>query len=189
MKKLIHFIFCRFLFHVEYQGLENLNQYDRCLICPNHSTIFDPLWIYPVSSNLAIMAKEEIFHYPILKHFLKHYGVFPVYRKKRDPQSLFSALSIFEDNKPRQLLLFPEGGVVKNKEDIGKKAKNGATYISAKIQIPIVPTYLTRRPKFFSKVTVTFGKPIFIPSCVISDKAELKSKSQELISLIYRLKN
>ena len=65
MKKFVKNFFCRFLFKVSYSGLENLQKYDQYLICPNHSCIFDPFFIYPVSRNLYIMAKAEIFKYPI----------------------------------------------------------------------------------------------------------------------------
>ena len=48
-----------YLFKVSYSGLDNLNKYDQYLICPNHSCVFDPFFIYPPSRNLFIMAKAE----------------------------------------------------------------------------------------------------------------------------------
>ena len=69
------------------------------------------------------MAKAEIFKYPIFSRIIKHYNVFPVDRTKVDSKSLFQALSIFENNEPNQLLIFPEGKVVKDENEIGKKGK------------------------------------------------------------------
>ena len=101
---------------------------------------------------------------------------------------MFQALSIFENNEPNQLLIFPEGKVVKDENEIGKKARNGATFIAAKVNIPIIPAYITRRPSFFSKVNVTFGEPIFIPQEVLNDKNILRDYSRKLVDKIYSLK-
>lgn len=187
IKKFVNFFFCHFLYHVKYNGLENLNKYNQFLICPNHSNIFDPFFIYPVSHNLYIMAKVELFKHKFLAKMFKRYNVFPVDRTKRDPKSLFYCLEIFNTSEHRELLIFPEGGILKKGELIGSKVRNGATFVSAKMNIPIVPVYITRLPKVFSRVNVVFGKPIFIPNYILDDKKELKCKSKELIDTIYNL--
>lgn len=189
MKKLVNFICCHFLYKVHYIGLENLNEIQQCLICPNHSNIFDPFFIYPVSNHLYIMAKAELFKHKLLAKILKHYHVFPVDRSKKDPKSLFYSLEIFETNEPRQLLIFPEGGVLKTEEEIGKRVRNGATFISAQIGIPIIPVYITRRPKLFSNIDVIFGKPFYVSKEILKDKQMLREKSKELIDTIYHLKS
>lgn len=187
MKNFINLFFCNFLFKVSYIGLENLDKYDKYLICPNHSCIFDPFFIYPQTKNLHIMAKAELFKYPILSSILRHYNVFPVDRNKVDSKSLFQALSVFDSSEGRQLLIFPEGKVIKSDEEVRKKVRNGATFIAAKATVPIVPVYISRRPRFFSKVIVTFGAPIFIDSYVLEDKNYLKQCSKDLIDIIYSL--
>ena len=189
VKKFIKILFCKILFRVHYYNTENLQKYDRFIICPNHSTIFDPFFIYPLSQNLSIMAKSEIFKNKIVSKILRHYNVFPVDRKKVDTKSLLHALSIFNNDNPCELLIFPEGGVVKNKEDIGKKFHNGATFIASKLNIPIVPVFITRRPFFFSKVKVIFGEPYFLDKNLLKNKAKLKEESHNLINNIYSLSN
>lgn len=188
MKTWVNLIGCHFLFRVHYTGLENLKSYNRCVICPNHSSIFDPFFIYPVSNELYIMAKSELFQHKLLARIFKRYHVFPINRNKKDPGSLLYALEIFKDKKENQLLMFPEGGVLKSEAEIGKRIRNGAVYIASKSNVPIIPVYITRRPKLFSKVEVTFGSPIFYDSSVEKDKEQVKEKSKELIDIIYRLK-
>lgn len=188
MKKFINGCICHFLFHVTYDGLENLNKYDKCLICPNHSNIFDPFFIYPVSNNLYIMAKSELFEHKLFGKLLKRYNVFPVNRNKKDPKSLLYSLEIFDTDEKRQLLIFPEGGVLKTEEEIGKRIKNGATFISAQLGIPIIPVYITRRPRLFSKVHVKFGEAFYVENNILENKELLREKSKELIDIIYRLK-
>lgn len=187
MKKIVNFFCCHFLYKVSYTGLENLEGINQCLICPNHSNIFDPFFIYPVSNHLYIMAKAELFKHKLLAKIFKHYHVFPVDRTKKDPKSLLYSLEIFETNEPRQLLIFPEGGILKTEGEIGKKIRNGATFISAQVGIPIIPVYITRRPKLFSKVDVIFGKPFYVEKDILNDKQQLKEKSKELIDKIYYL--
>lgn len=187
MKKFIKFLFCKILFRVHYYNTENLQKYDKLLICPNHSSIFDPFFIYPLSQNLSIMAKSEIFKNKLVAKILKRYNVFPVDRKKVDIKSLLHSLSIFNNNNPCELLIFPEGGIIKNTEDIGKRVHNGATFISAKLNIPIVPVFITRRPNFFSKVKIIFGKPYFLDKNLLKDKSKLKEKTHDLINNIYSL--
>lgn len=187
MKKFIKFLFCKILFHVHYYNTENLQKYDKFLICPNHSSVFDPFFIYPMSNNLSIMAKSEIFKNKLIAKILRHYNVFPVDRKKVDFKSLLHSLNIFKNNNFCELLIFPEGGVVKIQDDIGKKFHNGATFISAKLDIPIVPVFITRRPRFFSKVLVIFGEPYFLDRKLLKDKTKLKKESQKLINKIYDL--
>ena len=188
MKKLVNLFCCHFLYQVQYHGLEHFEGVQQCLICPNHSNIFDPFFIYPVSNHLYIMAKAELFEYKLLAKILKHYHVFPVDRTKKDPKSLFYSLEIFKTNKPRQLLIFPEGGVLKTEDEIGKKVRNGATFIAAQVGVPIIPVYITRRPKLFSKIDVVFGKPFYVEKELLKDKQKLKNKSKELIDKIYALK-
>ena len=45
--KIITWISCKVLFKVKYENLQNLKEFDKCLICPNHSRIFDPAFIKP----------------------------------------------------------------------------------------------------------------------------------------------
>lgn len=188
MKKFINFFFCHFLYKVHYTGLENLESTQQCLICPNHSYSLDPFFIYPVSNHLYIMAKAELFKHKLLAKVLRHYHVFPVDRTRKDPKSLFYSLEIFETDEPLQLLIFPEGGVLKTEQKIGKRIHNGATFIAAQVNVPIIPVYITRRPKLFSKVDVIFGKPFLVSKELLKDKQKLRDKSKELIDTIYQLK-
>lgn len=188
MKTLVKFFCCKFLYRVNYIGLENLNSVNQCLICPNHSNIFDPFFIYPVSNNLYIMAKAELFKHKLLAKLLKHYNVFPVDRTRKDPASLLYALDVFNTKESRQLLIFPEGGILKTEDEIGKRIRNGATFVAAKMELTIIPVYITRRPRLFSKVNVIFGKPFYVEKEVLTDKEKLKNRSKELIYTIYKLK-
>ncbi len=185
-RKVIIFIVCKILFRVEYKNEEILKKYDKCLICPNHSRIYDPIFIYPKVSNMYGMAKSELFKHKLLAHFLNYHNIFPVDRENTDAKSLRKALKLLKDNNKIKLLIFPEGKVLKNKTERGI-VKNGAVYISTIANVPIIPIYITTRPKYFSKVEVKFGKPIFYDRLQLKDKNKITDRSKQLLKEIYNL--
>ena len=58
---LLNFLFSHLLFRVKYVNLENVKKIDKGVVCPNHSCIFDPFWVYFKVENMWIMAKAELF--------------------------------------------------------------------------------------------------------------------------------
>ena len=95
-------------------GMEDLPR-SGVLLCPNHASNWDPILValrLPVNYRLHIMAKEELFHYPVLGWILKRVGAFPVSRGNNDIQSVKTAIQAIKagDN----LLIFPEGTVIRN---------------------------------------------------------------------------
>ena len=74
--------FIRFFFPRRVVGLENLPE-GGAILCPNHASFWDPFVVamaLPVDSRLTVMAKDELFHYPVVGWFLRKVGAFPVKR-------------------------------------------------------------------------------------------------------------
>ncbi|MBO5479307.1 MAG: 1-acyl-sn-glycerol-3-phosphate acyltransferase [Clostridia bacterium] len=184
MKKLVNIFICHILYHVKYENIEQLNQYERCLICPNHSNIFDPAFIFPKTDNLYIMAKSELFKNPILAKAFRHYHVFPIQREKSDVSGVRYVMNLFEKQEKIKLLMFPEGGILK-KELRRTKIRNGAVHIAGSLNIPIIPVSITENPKLFHRVIVTVKKPIFPKEEVLNNKEKLQETSNELLKKIY----
>ncbi|MCI8352953.1 MAG: 1-acyl-sn-glycerol-3-phosphate acyltransferase [Clostridia bacterium] len=185
-RRIIIFIVCKILFKVEYRNEEILRKYDKCLICPNHSRIYDPIFIYPKVSNMYGMAKSELFKHKLLANFLNYHNIFPVDRESTDAKSLRKALKLMKNNDKIKLLIFPEGKVLKSRCERGI-VKNGAVYIAAMAKVPIIPIYITARPKYFSKVVVKFGKPIFYDRLQLKDKNKIIDTSKQLLKEIYSM--
>lgn len=188
MKMAINVIICHLLFRVKYQNLTELENLKRGVICPNHTNIFDPFFIYPKTDNLHIMAKAEIFKNKLLAKLFLHYNVFPVDRNKVDVKSTLTATNIFKENTGNvQFLIFPEGKVIKKNEPIGK-VRNGAVFVAGTENVPILPVYISRNVRPFRKITVTFGKPMEIDKEILESKDKIREKSKELLDNIYKLK-
>ena len=186
IRKIIIFVTCKILFRVEYQNESILDKYDKCLICPNHSRIYDPIFLYPRIENMYSMAKSELFNNRLVGNFLKYHNVFPVDRENTDAGSLRKALKLLNNNNRIKLLIFPEGKVLKDKEERGV-VKKGAVYIASIANVPIIPVYITTRPNYFSKVIVKFGNPIFYDKKKMKDKNEVIKNSKKLMESIYSM--
>lgn len=190
MKRVVRFlmkiIFCHVIYRVRYENLENVNQFEKCVICPNHSHIFDPVWIYVKVDKLHTMAKSELFENKISAFVMRFLGGFPVRRGENDVKSLIYAIKVLKNNEKSRLLIFAEGGILKP-DKRRKQITDGATFIAAKTELPIVPAHITENPKLFSKIVVKFGRPMYIPQELIKDKEKLSEKSHELLKIMYAM--
>ena len=182
----IRFLFSHVLFRVKYLGLENIQNAGKCVVCPNHSTIFDPFWVYFKSKNMWIMAKAELFKNKLLGALLKAYNVFPIKRGQKDAGSLIHAINVIEKEEDAKLLVFIEGTRIKKDKERGK-AKVGPAFIASKAGVPVIPVHITKNPRLFSKVIVKFGKPIDIPQGIHDKKEELQKESNMILEKIYGL--
>lgn len=187
MKTLVKGLCCHFIYRVKYIGLEKIDNSKKYIICPNHSNVLDPTFIFPLMDNLSIMAKSEIFKYKILAKLFTRYRVFPVNRKKRDVKSTLHAIECLNFEENSKLLMFPEGGILKKKEDLRNKVRNGVVYISAETGVPILPVFITRRPHLFQRVYVVFGDTIKIPEEIKDDKSKIREYSKKMINIVYDL--
>lgn len=187
VKGIINVFLCKIFYRVKYHGLENLENIDKCLICPNHSNTVEPAWIYTKANDLCIMAKAELFENKFLNKLFLYFDVFPIRRGEKDSRSLIHAIKLFKDVDKRKLLVFPEGQRLKKNED-RIPAKIGPVYIASKVGVPIIPVYITKNVKLFSQVDIIFGKPIEIPDEILKDKEKMKEFSNKLMDIIYSLK-
>ena len=113
-------LFCKVLNKVNYTNIEILDKLDNCIICPNHSSVFDPIYVFPIEQeeNIYVMAKSELFNYRFFRWLFNKYNVFPINREKTDPRSLLKSLNIFKENNKAKLIIFPEGRVIKEDSEI-----------------------------------------------------------------------
>ena len=192
MKKLIKWIIeiflCKIFYRVKFIGVEKLKQVNRCVICPNHSNTVEPAWIYAKCDNIAIMAKAELFENKFLDKIFRYFDVFPIHRGEHDVRSLIHAINLFKNVDKRKLLVFPEGERLKKHQD-RIPAKVGPLYIAAKVNVPIMPVYISKNVKLFSKVYVIFGDLIEVSKDDIKDKNVLNEKANEIMDEVYNLKN
>lgn len=179
--------FIRFFFPRRVAGLENLPE-GGAIICPNHASGWDPFIVavaLPVDSRLAVMAKDELFHIPVVGWLLKKLGVFPVKRGGSDLTAMKTSLRVL--NEGNRLLVFPEGTRVDGEG--GTDAKGGVAVMAARTKTPMIPVYCGPKHKLFRKTTVVFGEP-FYPVCAgrRPTAEESRQAAEELLRRIYALR-
>lgn len=176
----------RLLFPTKVVGWENVPE-GAALICPNHASGWDPIILglnMPRNSNLAVMAKDQLFRIPVVGWFIGKLGAFPVKRGGNDLTAMKTAIKSLQEGK--RLLIFPEGTRVEHQGDTDAKA--GAVVIAARTKSPLIPVYCGPKHKFLRKNTLVFGEP-YHP--VFAGRRPTAEESQhaadELLRRIYAL--
>ena len=167
-------------------GLENLPE-GGALLCANHVSGWDPFLIavaLPIDSRLTVMAKDQLFHIPVVGWFLRKVGVFPVKRGGNDLTAMKTAIRALSGGN--RLLVFPEGTRVEG-EGSGE-AKGGVTVMATRTGVPMVPVYCGPKHKFLRRTTIVFGEP-YTP--VIAGRRptaeENRQAAEEIMRRIYAL--
>lgn len=187
LKKLVNNICCKFLFKVEFVGLEDIDFSKSYVFVANHVCSMDALFIWSKIKKLCIMAKEELFKFKPFGKILKSQGVFPIARGKKDFGHVYHAVNIVRSKDNNSLLIFPEG--TRKAKQKGVRAKNGATYIAATTGVQVVPIHITEKIKLFGKVKVVFGTPITLDIAKedIKNKKLLTENTEKIMNAIYSL--
>lgn len=138
-------------------GIENFPE-GAALICGNHTTIGDPIYVVMALGSkrqVHAMAKDEIFHWPVIGWILKKAGIFGVKRGTADVAAVKEALRVLKNNE--RLLMFPEGTRVREGET--SEARAGAALFATRTGAPLVPVYIQKKKRIFRKTTVVIGEP------------------------------
>lgn len=154
------------------------------IICANHINYLDAAAVVIFNKRkVSFVAKEDLFHHPLLNWFGHVFDIIPI---KRNMQDIDAMKRCMKTLKSGELLgIFPEGtrkGLEKN-----GKAKNGAVYMAIKTGTPIIPCGIHGTFKPFSKVYVNYGNPIDLTGYKGQDKQMIDEATQMVMDEIVRL--
>jgi 1-acyl-sn-glycerol-3-phosphate acyltransferase len=153
---------------VQTAGLERLDPKRTYIFMANHISNLDPPILVPlIPCRTSVMAKQELFRYPILGKALRMGSLVPVDRGNRDAG--IAAVSDAAEVVKRgiHMTIFVEGG--RSFDGRLLPFKKGPFYLAEECQVPVVPvtisgTHFVMPKKRFSikpaLVTVTFHPPI-----------------------------
>jgi len=169
------------LFRIEVQGKENIPQGCGIIAASNHTSYFDPPVLAVATKRLvAFMAKEELFHVPVLSPIIQALGAFSVNRGKLEIATIKSAKHVLSKTK-WWLGIFPEGTRVKGNK-IGK-INSGFGYLAKSTGSKVLPVGIVINRSFcpiFGKMIVRIGKPIED----VSNPEELMDKWAEAVAAL-----
>jgi 1-acyl-sn-glycerol-3-phosphate acyltransferase len=145
------------LYRIQTIGKESFPKDGGVIICANHIDNLDPPVVGLTSPrDIHFMAKEELFHAPLLKQLLPVINVFPVKRGMSDKKAIRTGLTLLREGKV--LGLFPEGTRSKTGE-LGKGLA-GAGFFALRTDAAVVPCAIIGPYKPFRPLKVVYGKPI-----------------------------
>lgn len=151
--------FVHLLYHLKFEGLENIPEDRGFILCSNHISDLDPILVaVRVKPQCFFMAKEELFHIPILASIVRALGAFPVARGKGDTAAIDRAVEVV--NSGHVLAIFPEG--TRTKDGKLLKLKSGAIVVASKTGGDLLPCVVKKGKRKILRrtVTVKYGKVI-----------------------------
>ena len=163
----------KILFRYQVFGKENVPKTGRLLVCANHSTMADPIFLGSAIPNrqMKFVAKAELFENKLLGGFLASLGAFPIARGTGGAEGIQKAMQFLEEG--HAVCMFPEGTRSKTGELL--PPKNGAAMLAARTQCTVLPIAITAkgglRPKVFRKMVIKIGKPIPFEELGLSENA------------------
>lgn len=152
-------------------GRENVPATGGAILVSNHLNNADPCIIPGATSRrIVIMAKKEMFRWPVISLLFRLIGSFPVDRQGADLAAIREAQAVVHDG--HLLLMFPEG--TRSKDRQLHQGFAGTALVAYRTGAPIVPIAITGtehlkwpllffRPFIGPRVTITFGKPFYPP--------------------------
>lgn len=173
-----------------YEGLDNRALDHSCVYIANHQSMVDIWALLPaVPKSTRFVAKESLFHIPILGWAIRAAGFIPI-----DRSNISKAMKSLEKAGAKiragnSVILFPEG--TRSMDGSLRPFKKGAFHMALKAQVPIVPvtiqgSFSRLRPSTLwitpGEVTVHFGDPIETAGFSDSRVSDLRDQLHDLIS-------
>ena len=132
------------------------------IVASNHISFWDPLLIgSSFTREIHYLAKEELFATPVLGPLIRSVNSIPIRRGSADLSGLSRAIDVLK--RGGALLLFPEGGRMRDAEL--HPARPGLGMLAVSADVPIAPCYISgsNRPgKWWYRgvpVAIAFGPP------------------------------
>jgi 1-acyl-sn-glycerol-3-phosphate acyltransferase len=182
--KLLSFLF----FPVDAHGRENIPKEGAFLLACNHVSYLDPMIMgITTGRRLNYMARDTLFHNPILGFVLPRLGVFPIKRNTADKKAIRESLDRLTRGQP--LLLFPEG--TRHGASGEKKIEAGVGFLALKSNAPVIPVFIAGSEKVLPpgakflirhKVHVYYGKPV-----AFKEKLDYEVVAHQVMNAVFAL--
>ena len=131
---------------VKVHDKENVPSEGPIIIAPNHRTYFDPpvvgyaLAIEPNPREAHFLAKEDLWNFKPFGKLLEFLNAIPLKRSAQGRTALMHAIDILKEGGT--VVIFPEGGRNKTKEDL-LPFKLGVAFLAMHTGAKVIPAYIT----------------------------------------------
>ncbi len=128
-----------------------------CIIASNHTSNMDAvIFALKTWEKKYYLAKKELFKNKFMGFFLKKFGAIKIDRQNSDVTAIKQCLTVLKNNK--KLVIFPEGTRVNNENMELGELKHGVAMFAIKAKVPIIPIFITRKPKIFRRNRIYVGE-------------------------------
>lgn len=181
------FFFVFLPFRTEYRGtLDRSRQY---IFCPNHFSYLDIPTLGLNKHNAIFVGKSEMENIPLFGYM---YRKLHITVNRASLKSRFNTLkrSLEAIDEGKSLVIFPEGGIVTEKDPVMARFKDGAFRVAIEKQIPIVPVtipynWIILPPDQFllnwHRIKVIFHEPVPTKGLTLDDLDQLKKTVFQII--------
>ena len=128
------------------------------ILVSNHQSMMDPLLLAAKLKHHEIhfIGKRELTHFKPLKWVVEKLHMVAVSRNASDLAAMRAATNVVREG--HVLGIFPEGtrchGVPM------AKIESGTSMIALRTKVPLLPVYISPRPRIFRRLTMVVGAPI-----------------------------
>ncbi|HEY8172975.1 MAG TPA: lysophospholipid acyltransferase family protein [Dehalococcoidia bacterium] len=176
-------------------GLENVPKHGGAILVSNHLNNADPCIIPGICKRrIVIMAKKEMFKWPLVSLAFRLIGSFPVDRQGADLAALREAQNVVHDGM--LLLMFPEG--TRSRDHQLHRGFPGTALVAYRTGAPIIPIGITGtenvpwpwvffKPFMGPRVTVSIGKPFYPPKAERITSQAAKDATDDIMRHIAEL--
>ena len=166
LMKILTFIPLKVLFPTIVVGKKNIPKGRAILVC-NHRSNIDYVYLFTfLWRKQYVLSKEELYKNRFVSKFFKLCGGIPVNRDNVGIGTIKSSLKVL--NKDKVLTIFPEGTRNKTGSDL-LEFKGGASIFSVKTNAPIIPIFITKRPRLFILNRIVIGEPIILDKSYLGE--------------------
>jgi 1-acyl-sn-glycerol-3-phosphate acyltransferase len=169
-------------FRVEYQ--RRLDRSKQYIFCPNHFSYLDIPTLGLNHHNTIFVGKSEMENIPLFGFMYRNLHITVDRASLRSKvHTIKRSLDAIDEGK--SLVIFPEGGIVTEKDPVMSRFKDGAFRVAIEKQIPIVPVtipfnWIILPPDEFllkwHPIRVIFHEPVDTKGLTLDDIGGLKKR-------------
>ena len=170
----------RILFPMTFHNLENVQQDAPAIMISNHTSMLDPVALAMTNYryHIRFLGKKELMKSKLVSWFFKWLGMIPVDRHNTDMAAIRACMKVLASGE--MLGVFPEG--TRHKEGVMEDLESGIALIALRSKAPLLPVYLTDKPRLFRRIHVYCGQ--VIPVSHIAKDGVNKQNCDKLLDLI-----